>query len=90
MTLIPATKPSTTALTNWVGGDVHTQTVEKVSSLLKRAIIGSYHQVSAKHLDSFLEELEWRFNNRENPHLFRETMRKLMKSRDLEYKVLIC
>jgi transposase-like protein len=73
----------------WVRGDAHTQTVEGVWSLLKRAIIGSYHQVSAKHLDRYLEELEWRFNNRENPYLFRETMRKLMKSGNLEYKALI-
>ncbi len=72
----------------WVRGDAHTQTVENVWSLLKRAIIGSYHQVSAKHLDRYLEELEWRFNNRDNPHLFRETVRKLMNSGNLEYKQL--
>src|ERR671933_2096282 len=43
-----------------VKGDVHTNSLENVWSLLKRSIIGSYHQVSAKHLDAYLEELEFR------------------------------
>lgn len=39
---------------------------------------GSYHQVSAKHLDAYLDELEFRFNNRENPYMFRDAMLKLV------------
>lgn len=61
------------SVSEWVRGDVHTNSVENVWSLLKRSIMGSYHQVSAKHLDTYLDELEWRFNNRENPYLFRDT-----------------
>lgn len=72
----------------WVVGDVHTNTVESVWSLLKRSIVGSYHKVSVKHLDAYLDELEWRFNNRNNPYLFRETMRKLLASVKLPYKQL--
>lgn len=72
----------------WVRGDVHTNTVEGVWSLFKRSIVGSYHKVSVKHLDAYLQELEWRFNNRDNPFLFRETMRKLLQSEQLEYKSL--
>jgi hypothetical protein len=34
----------------WVRGDVHPNTVENVLSLFKRSAIGSYHQVSVKHL----------------------------------------
>ena len=64
----------------WVRGDVHTNSVEGVWSLLKRSIVGSYHKVSVKHLDSYLDELEWRFNNRENPYLFRDTMLKLIQA----------
>jgi transposase-like protein len=56
----------------WVRGDVQTNSVEGVWSLFKRSIIGSYHQVSAKHLDAYLDEFEWRFNQRENPFLFRD------------------
>jgi transposase-like protein len=73
----------------WVRGSVHTNSVENIWSLLKRSIVGSYHQVSKKHLDSYLDELEWRFNNRENPYLFRDTLLKLIKSENMEYKELI-
>ena len=72
----------------WVNGDVHTDSIENVWSLLKRSIIGSYHKVSVKHLDAYLDELEWRFNNRENPYLFRDTLMKLVKAENLPYEKL--
>ena len=46
-------------------------TVKNVWSLFKRSVVGSYHKLSTKHLDAYLDELEWRFNNRNNPYLFR-------------------
>jgi transposase-like protein len=73
----------------WARGDVHTNYVENIWSLLKRSLVGSYHKVSKKHLDAYLDELEWRFNNRENPYLFRDTLLKLIKSDNLEYKELV-
>lgn len=73
----------------WVRGDVHTNTVESAWSLFKRSIVGSYHQLSAKHLDAYLGEFEWRFNNRENPFLFRDTMRRLLAAETLRYKELV-
>jgi transposase-like protein len=73
----------------YVKGDVHTNSLENVWSLLKRSIIGSYHQVSAKHLDAYLDELEFRFNNRENPHMFRDAMCKLLVANSLPYEKLI-
>ena len=73
----------------YVRGDIHTNTIENVWSLLKRSVAGSYHKVSEKHLDRYLDELEWRFNNRENPYLFRDTLVKLLGSSNLEYKALI-
>jgi transposase-like protein len=73
----------------YVRGDVHTNSMENVWSLLKRSIIGSYHQVSAKHLDSYLDELEFRFNNRENPYMFRDAMLKLVVAETLPYAKLI-
>jgi transposase-like protein len=72
----------------YVRGEVYTNIVEGVWSLLKRPIIGSFHHVSVKHLDAYLDELEWRFSNRENPFLFRDTMRELVKAENLEYKEL--
>jgi hypothetical protein len=63
--------------------------MENVWSLLKRSIIGAYHQVSTKHLDAYLDELEFRFNNRENPFMFRDAMLKLLLAETLPYAKLI-
>ncbi len=73
----------------WVRGDVHTNTAEGVWSLLKRSIIGSYHHLSVKHLPAYLDELEWRFNHRDDEHIFRETMRVLVSADPLTYEQLI-
>jgi len=70
-------------------GDVHVNSMENIWSLLKRSIIGSYHQVSAKHLDAYLDELEFRFNNRENPYMVRDAMLKVLLAETLPYAKLI-
>ena len=71
-----------------VGGDDHTNTVENVWDLLKSSIVGSYHKLSEKHLDAYLDELEWRFNNRNNPWLFRDTLLKFLNADNLPYEAL--
>ncbi len=50
---------------------------------------GSYHQISSKHLPAYLDEMEFRFNNRENPFLFRDTLLVLVHGEALPYKTLI-
>ena len=72
----------------WVCGDVHTNGIESVWSLLKRSIIGAYHKVSMKHLDAYLDELEHRFNNRKNEFIFRDTLGKLVNAGKLPYSEL--
>jgi transposase-like protein len=69
-------------------GDVHTNTVESAFSLLKRGIVGTWHKVSAKHLPAYLDEMCFRFNNRKNPYLFRDTLTKMIQSPNLEFKDL--
>jgi transposase-like protein len=69
-------------------GDLHTNTVESAFSLLKRGIIGTWHRVSAKHLPAYLDEMTWRFNNRKNPYLFRDTLKRMLASDNLEFKEL--
>ncbi len=69
----------------WVRGDVHTNTIESAWSLFDRAVIGSYHKLSEKHLPNYLQEFEFRFNNRENPFLFRDTLIALIKGETLTY-----
>src|SRR5882672_10549736 len=73
----------------WVRGIVHTNTLEGVWSLFKRSIVGSYHQISVKHIDRYLDEFEFRYNNRENAFLFRDTLLRLLETSNLEYKQLI-
>jgi transposase-like protein len=72
----------------YVDGDITTNGIESAFSLLKRGIIGSWHKVSAKHLSAYLDEMTFRFNNRENPYLFRDTLMKLIEAPVLEYKKL--
>ncbi|HEV1996152.1 MAG TPA: IS1595 family transposase [Candidatus Acidoferrum sp.] len=69
-------------------GDIHTNTIESAFSLLKRGIVGTWHKVSAKHLPAYLDEMCFRFNNRKNSFLFRDTILKLIASPNLEYKDL--
>ena len=73
----------------WVRGDVHTNSVEGVWSLLKRSIVGSYHQLSMKHLPAYLDEITFLFNGRNNPYLFRDTVLALIVANQLPYKDLI-
>jgi len=42
-----------------------------------------------KHLPVYLDELEWRYNNRKNPHLFRDTLVRLCGSEVLGYQELV-
>jgi transposase-like protein len=72
----------------YVDGDITTNGIESAFSLLKRGIVGSWHKVSAKHLEAYLDEMTFRFNNRNNPYLFRDTMMKLVEAPVLEYKKL--
>jgi len=73
----------------WVRGQVHTNTMESVWSLLKRSIIGSYHHLSARHLPAYLDEMAFRYNNRKNPYLFRDTLLKLIGAENMPYQELI-
>lgn len=73
----------------WVHGDVHTNGAENVWSLLKRSIMGTFHKVSVKHLERYLDELEWRFNNRQNPFMFRDLLLRMLDSEALRYRILV-
>ena len=73
----------------WVVGDVHTNGIEGVWSLFKRSIVGTFHKMSLKHMDRYLEELEWRFNNRNNPNIFADTLRRIMNTGNLKYRDLV-
>ena len=44
--------------------DCHTNTIEGFWSLLKRGIVGIYHNISIKHIDKYLDEFQYRYNSR--------------------------
>ncbi len=54
----------------WVRGEVHTNSIESFWSLLKRGIIGTYHNVSKEYLPLYLNEFSFRFNSRKEPDMF--------------------
>ena len=70
-------------------GDVHTNTVENSFSLLKRGIVGSFHRISIKHLQRYLNEFEYRFNRRENPNRFEETLARMAKAKPMPFENLV-
>ena len=45
-------------------GNIHTNSIEGAFSLLKRSIIGIYHQVTPKHLSRYCDETAYRYNLR--------------------------
>jgi transposase-like protein len=51
--------------------EIHTQNIESFWSLLKRGIMGTYHNVSRKYLPLYLAEFSFRHNNGKNPDIFK-------------------
>jgi len=51
----------------YVSGDCHTNTIEGFWSLVKRGLDGVFHGVSKKHLQGYLNEYVWRYNQRHEP-----------------------
>ena len=42
--------------------------------MLKRGIMGSYHQIFAAYLPLYLAEFTFRHNNRKNPDMFKAVL----------------
>jgi transposase-like protein len=59
----------------YVRGEVHTNNIESFWSLLKRGIVGNYHHVSKKYLPLYLNEFQFRHNNRNNEDIFGSAVR---------------
>jgi transposase-like protein len=53
-------------LDEYVRGDVHTNNIEAFWAVLKRTIGGTYTHVHPRHLDRYLAEQVYRFNERES------------------------
>jgi hypothetical protein len=44
--------------------------------------------VSVKYIERYLDELEYRFNNRTNPYLFRAVLMRLIDAKAMPYEKL--
>lgn len=73
----------------YVRGDVHSNSIEGFWSLFKRGLIGQFHQVSVKHLNRYLNEFQFRFNNRDAEDIFVLVIMNLLIGKALQYKALI-
>ena len=54
----------------YVRGNVHTANLDSFWSLLKRGVMGTFHNVSKAYLPLYLAEFSYRHNNRENADIF--------------------
>jgi transposase-like protein len=45
-------------------GDLHTNTIESFWAVVKPGVYGIYHSVSEKHLQKYIDEFSFRYNNR--------------------------
>jgi transposase-like protein len=50
----------------WVRGSCHTNGLEGFWSQLKRSVRGTYHFVSRKHLQKYVNEFSFRYNRRKS------------------------
>lgn len=75
---------------HWVRGNVHTNSIESFWALFKRNYHGTYHSMSKKHLQRYIDEVVFRFNNREAGMAgkFDLVTAKVAKRGKLSYKAL--
>ena len=78
------------SVAEYVRGMAHTNGIESFWSMLKRAHKGTFHKLSAKHLQRYVNEFAGRHNIRELGTLdqMRDTVTRLV-GRDLLYRDLI-
>ena len=78
------------SLSQYVKGDVHTNGIESLWSMLKRAHKGTFHKISPKHLDRYVQEFAGRHNVRESDTIDQmSAMVDGMERKRLRYKDLI-
>ena len=78
------------SLAEYVKGDVHTNGIESLWSMLKRAHKGTFHKLSPKHLDRYVQEFASRHNLRDEDTIdIMGAVATGMRGKRLRYRELI-
>ena len=78
------------SLAEYVKGDIHTNGIESLWSMLKRAHKGTFHKLSPKHLDRYVQEFAGRHNIREQDTIEQmHSLAKGMTGKRLRYRDLV-
>jgi hypothetical protein len=74
----------------YVRGEAHTNSIESFWALFKRGYVGTYHQMSDKHLQRYVDEFVYRFNRRDRDmgEVFADAVHKVAIGDTLKYKAL--
>ena len=74
----------------YVNGMAHTNGIESFWAMLKRGYVGTYHQMSTKHLNRYVYEFSGRHNARPLDTLIQmEQVARGMSGKSLRYKDLV-
>ncbi len=76
------------SMKEYVNGTCHTNNIENFWSLFKRGYIGIYHYMSKKHLQKYVNEYVFRYNNRDQKEKFSLLFNNLYK-KTKTYKELV-
>lgn len=71
----------------YVNGEVHTNSIESVWATFKRGLYGTYHHVSKKHLQRYVNEFAFRLSSRSSNNFVMAVCRN--KQNGLSYRKLI-
>ena len=78
------------SVSQYVNGMAHVNGIESFWSLLKRGYHGTYHHMSEKHLDRYVDEFSGRYNSRDLDTITQmEVIAKKVVGKKLSYKDLI-
>lgn len=74
----------------YVRGNVHTNSIESFWALVKRQYHGTHHHMSQKHLQRYIDEIAYRFNNRDEDmaDVFADVVQRVSKRGKMSYKKL--
>lgn len=75
-------------LEEWTRGGIHASSILNAWLLSNWSVVGSYYQISRKHMDAYPNDFEWRLTTAKNSFLLRDTVLRLITSANLEYKRL--